>query len=110
MSISTQVTSQKAVSLGQLGSVTVASSQQQDLRPRSSDGILQRITVDRGPATGDRTLISMLRHAGGIPRCIISRRIIAPDYRLCIHAANRAVVHVYTERISVQCMHMCAVM
>ena len=25
---------------------------QQDLRPRSSDGILQRITVDRGPATG----------------------------------------------------------
>lgn len=24
----------------------------QDLRPRSSDGILQRITVDRGPATG----------------------------------------------------------
>ena len=26
--------------------------QTQDLRPRSSDGILQRITVDRGPATG----------------------------------------------------------
>lgn len=25
---------------------------QQDLRPRSSDGILQRITVDRGPASG----------------------------------------------------------
>ena len=25
---------------------------QQDLRPRSSDGILRRITVDRGPATG----------------------------------------------------------
>lgn len=25
---------------------------QQDLRPRSSDGVLQRITVDRGPATG----------------------------------------------------------
>lgn len=26
--------------------------QTQDLRPRSSDGILQRITVDRGPVTG----------------------------------------------------------
>ena len=33
---------------------SVSSSEQtaQDLRPRSSDGILQRITVDRGPATG----------------------------------------------------------
>ena len=29
---------------------------QQDLRPRSSDGILQRITVDRGPATGVSTI------------------------------------------------------
>lgn len=32
---------------------TFGSEQQtQDLRPRSSDGILQRITVDRGPAKG----------------------------------------------------------
>lgn len=27
----------------------------QDLRPRSSNGILQRITVDRGPATGQES-------------------------------------------------------
>lgn len=40
--------------VGQIGSMSVAGSQQQDLRPRSSDGILQRITVDRGPATGEK--------------------------------------------------------
>ena len=48
ISASTQVTSQK---MGQIAAVSVSGSQQ-DLRPRSSDGILQRITVDRGPATG----------------------------------------------------------
>ena len=46
--VSTAMTSQRA---GQMGTVPV-SSNQQELRPRSSDGILQRITVDRGPATG----------------------------------------------------------
>lgn len=46
--VSTAMTSQRA---GQMGIVPV-SSNQQELRPRSSDGILQRITVDRGPATG----------------------------------------------------------
>ena len=45
---STAVTSQR---VGQMGTVPV-SSNQQELRPRSSNGILQRITVDRGPATG----------------------------------------------------------
>ena len=45
---STAMTSQRVV---QMGTVPV-SSNQQELRPRSSDGILQRITVDRGPATG----------------------------------------------------------
>lgn len=48
MGASTQLASQK---MGQIASVTLSGSQQ-DLRPRSSDGILQRITVDRGPATG----------------------------------------------------------
>ncbi|DBB17337.1 TPA: hypothetical protein ACH3X3_014380 [Trebouxia sp. C0006] len=46
--VSTAMTSQR---VGQMGTVPV-SSNQQELRPRSSDGILQRITVDRGPATG----------------------------------------------------------
>lgn len=45
---STAMTSQRVV---QMGTVPVFSNQQ-ELRPRSSDGILQRITVDRGPATG----------------------------------------------------------
>lgn len=45
---STAMTSQR---VGPMGTVPV-SSNQQELRPRSSDGILQRITVDRGPATG----------------------------------------------------------
>ena len=46
--VSTAMTSQRVV---QMGTVPVFSNQQ-ELRPRSSDGILQRITVDRGPATG----------------------------------------------------------
>lgn len=38
---------------GGMPQTTPGSDQQtQDLRPRSSDGILQRITVDRGPAIG----------------------------------------------------------
>lgn len=45
---STTMTSQR---VGQMGTVPVSSNQQES-RPRSSDGILQRITVDRGPATG----------------------------------------------------------
>ena len=49
-----QALSQQAGSMAQ----AVSSSEQhtQDLRPRTSDGILQRITVDRGPATGQTTL------------------------------------------------------
>lgn len=48
--VHTQALSQQTGSMAQ----AVSSSEQhtQDMRPRSSDGILQRITVDRGPATG----------------------------------------------------------
>ncbi len=53
--VSKAMISQRA---GQMGTVPV-SSNQQELRPRSSDGILQRITVDRGPATGVTSQQSM---------------------------------------------------
>lgn len=52
--IHTQALSQQTGNMAQ----AVSSSEQhtQDMRPRSSDGILQRITVDRGPATGQINL------------------------------------------------------
>ncbi|KAL0039906.1 hypothetical protein WJX77_011300 [Trebouxia sp. C0004] len=49
--LATSSTAMLSQRVGQTGAVPV-SSNQQELRPRSSNGILQRITVDRGPATG----------------------------------------------------------
>lgn len=54
MVIHPQALSQQAGSMAQ--AVTSSEHHTQDLRPRSSNGILQRITVDRGPATGQTTL------------------------------------------------------
>ena len=51
--ISAQAQPQQPSSTGQ--AVSGSEQHAQDLRPRSSDGILQRITVDRGPAKGQFT-------------------------------------------------------
>lgn len=48
--VSLQAQPQQTSSTGQV--VSGSEQHAQDLRPRSSDGILQRITVDRGPAKG----------------------------------------------------------
>ena len=56
--IDNQALSQQTRSMAQ----AVSSSEQhtQDMRPRSSNGILQRITIDRGPATGQVTICTSI--------------------------------------------------